>query len=108
MSDKSEVKVIASKYYKGKAGGLENDKDVVVEFVFRMPPESTGTIVCERCGKTVEPRPYEYNGRQCLDYSHVAPCGQRCLPGLDTWFGDIGAPHISTETCAACKKMRGK
>lgn len=35
---------------------------------------------------------------------HRAPCGQRCLPGLDSWVGDCGPPHVSRETCKYCKQ----
>ena len=62
---------------------------------------------CSRCGKELKVHIVE---RPCLGLlwsacdAHNAPCGQRCLPGLDSWIGDCGPPHISTDTCRVCMK----
>lgn len=108
--------------------------DIVMEFVWRVPfgkkqywtlawlpdrppPQDcldwalTGPWqACERCGvETKLTRFQTHPWREQVGHrGHVAPCGQRCLPGLDSWVVDCGPPHVSNATCQVCRVARAR
>lgn len=83
-----------------RQGAYETRNEGTIEWALTGPWPS-----CPRCSRELVQRVIE---RPTLGLlwtvvtAHVAPCGRRCLPGLDSWI-EGGPPHVSMASCEVCR-----